>query len=78
MWLSLRGILQILPSIIYVNMQNTYMYICLKFQVSITNISKVTDIKVAKSMAAFPEYLRYWLKNFFTYEQYIDACVYIL
>ena len=24
-------------------------------------------------MAAFPEYLRYWLKNFFAYEQYIDA-----
>ena len=26
-----------------------------------------------KSMDVFPEYLRYWLKYFFAYEQYIDA-----
>ena len=29
--------------------------------------------KCGKSMAAFPEYLIYWMKNFFAYEQYIDA-----
>ena len=36
-----------IASIIYVNMQNKYMYMCLKFHVSITNILKVSDINVA-------------------------------